>query len=118
MGDISKHFYRTEFACNCGCGQDTIDAELITVLERVREHFNKPIVINSGNRCKAYNESIGGSKNSQHTKSRAADTVVKGVDPDKVQKQLDEWYPGRYGIGSYNTFTHIDTRGYRVRWDG
>lgn len=105
--------------CKCGeCGQDTIDVELITVLERLRTHYDKPIVINSGNRCEAYNKKIGGSKNSQHVKSRAADTVVKGVSSNKVQKQLDEWYPGRYGIGSYDTFTHIDTRRYRARWKG
>ena len=118
MGDISKHFFRSEFACNCGCGQDTVDVELITVLERLRRHFDKVIVINSGNRCEANNKKISGNKNSLHVKSRAADTVVKGVKPEKVQKLLDEWYPGRYGIGSYSTFTHIDTRGYRARWNG
>ena len=118
MGDISKHFFRAEFACNCGCGQDTVDVELITVLERLRTHYDSVIVINSGNRCEIYNKKIGGSKNSQHVKSRAADTVVKGVKPEKVQEQVNEWYPGRYGIGSYTTFTHIDTRGYRARWSG
>ncbi|EAS4214514.1 serine/threonine protein kinase, partial [Salmonella enterica] len=25
---ISKYFKRSEFACKCGCGQDTVDAEL------------------------------------------------------------------------------------------
>jgi uncharacterized protein YcbK (DUF882 family) len=118
MGDISKHFFRSEFACKCGCGQDTVDAELLTVLERVRTHFDAVIVINSGNRCPKYNKKIGGSKNSQHIYSRAADHVVHGVNPRDVQEQLDDWYPGRYGIGSYETFTHIDTRGYRARWSG
>lgn len=118
MGDISKHFFRSEFACKCECGQDTVDVQLITVLERLRKHFDSPIVINSGNRCPEYNKLIGGSSNSQHTRGRAADIVVHGVEPSDVQEQLDEWYPGRYGIGSYNTFTHIDTRNYRARWVG
>jgi len=118
MGDISKHFFRSEFACNCGCGQDTVDAELIEVVERVREHFDKPILITSGNRCLPYNKQIGGHPNSYHTKSRAADIVVKGINPPKVFEQIDEWYPGRFGMGNYKTFTHIDTQRLRKRWSG
>ena len=43
------------------------------VLEPLRQHFGKPIKINSGFRCKALNEAVGGAKNSYHTKGRAAD---------------------------------------------
>ena len=119
MGDISKHFFRSEFACKCNqCGQDTVDVELITVIERVRVHFAEPIVINSGNRCIPYNKAIGGHPNSYHTKSRAADIVVKGVKPADVYEQIDEWYPGRFGLGNYSTFTHIDTQRLRKRWKG
>lgn len=119
MGDISEHFSRSEFACKCGCGQDTVDAELLDVLERVRKHWGKSITINSGNRCKAYNKVIGGSKNSQHVKSRAADIVVEDMLPFHVYKLLDIWYPDKYGMGSYDTFTHIDTRtNKRARWKG
>jgi len=40
MGDISPWFNRAEFACNCGCGFDTVDSDTLTVLEEVREYFN------------------------------------------------------------------------------
>ncbi|BEB16509.1 hypothetical protein VEE45_23520 [Escherichia coli] len=46
---LSKHFSRKEFKCKCGkCDYDTIDAELLVILEDVREHFGKPVIINSG----------------------------------------------------------------------
>lgn len=107
---ISKHFNREEFACKCKCGFDTVDIELLRVLERLREHFAKPVVITSGCRCDAYNKKIGGSSNSQHTKGRAADIVVKGVESYVVYAYLHERYPNKYGIGKYDGWCHIDTR--------
>ena len=118
MGDLSPHFNREEFQCKCGCGQDVVDAERIVVLEDVREYFNKPITINSGNRCGEYNKSIGGSIHSQHLRSKAADIVVKDVAPAAVYTYLSYQYPNKYGLGSYTTFIHIDVRGGEARWNG
>lgn len=111
-----RHFTRQEFACKCGCGQDTVDYELVGVLDRLRKYFNSPVTINSGNRCREYNTKIGGKKNSQHLLSRAADIVVSGIEPSFVVEYLESRYPDQYGIGSYDTFTHVDTRGWRARW--
>lgn len=105
---LSENFSRSEFACKCGCGQDTVDVVLIEILELVRDHFNQPITINSGNRCTVYNESVGGAKNSQHLKGRAADITVKGHAPSEVHAWLDAWHKG--GLGKYDTFTHVDSR--------
>ena len=116
MGDLSKHFSRYEFACKCGCGYDTVDAELITVLEALREHFDRPVTINSGCRCSEHNENIEGGKKSQHLIGRAADIVVKKVDSAVVYRYLTDRYIGKYGIGGYAGFTHIDTRSKRARW--
>ena len=118
MGDLSPHFNREEFQCSCGCGQDVVDAELINVLEDIRTAFNKPIIINSGNRCEEYNKSIGGSLNSQHLVSKAVDIVVNGVAPAAVYTYLSYQYPNKYGLGSYTTFTHIDVRNGEARWNG
>lgn len=116
MGDLSKHFSRSEFACRCGCGQDTVDAVLITVLEHIRAHFGKPITVHSGNRCVAYNRRVGGASSSQHIISRAADIDVRGVSPAEVFAYVDTWHTG--GLGSYPTFTHVDSRAERARWAG
>ena len=112
---ISKYFKREEFACECGCGFDTVDVSTLKVLELVREYFGVPVVINSGCRCAAHNKYIGGAKKSQHVFGRAADIVVKGVSPSAVADYIETIMLGG-GIGRYNTFTHIDTRTKPARW--
>jgi uncharacterized protein YcbK (DUF882 family) len=118
MGDLSEHFSREEFACQCGCGFDTVDAELITVLESVRELWNEPVTITSGCRCSAHNLNSGGSTNSQHRLGRAADILVSGVDPRDVASWLRRRFTDRLGIGDYDGFTHVDSRSGVARWDG
>jgi len=118
MGDISKNFSRSEFACKCNCGFSTVDVELVKVLEIVRNHFNKPITINSACRCELHNISVGGSYGSRHKLGIAADIVVKGVKPYDVYLFLDGFAPNKYGIGHYNSFTHIDVRSKKARWKG
>jgi uncharacterized protein YcbK (DUF882 family) len=109
---VSKHFNREEFACKCGCGLDTVDVDLLKVLEIVREHFGKPVIINSACRCADHNKSIGGASKSYHVKCQAADIVVKDVPSSQVQEFLQEWIGG---LGCYSTFTHIDV-GPERRW--
>jgi uncharacterized protein YcbK (DUF882 family) len=116
MVAISQYFSREEFACQCGCGFATVDVELINVLESVREYFDSPIKINSGCRCAAHNFDVGGVKGSRHKLGIAADIVVKDVSPETVYAYIDSTFPSSYGVGSYQTFTHIDVRGHRARW--
>lgn len=118
MSKLSAHFDREEFACNCGCGQDTVDWKLLHILERLRVWAEAPITVTSGNRCVEYNKEIGGSPNSQHVLSRAADIVVEGKSPFQVYRQLEEWYPYEYGFGHYDDFVHVDSRQSRARWKG
>jgi hypothetical protein len=33
---ISENFARSEFRCKCGCGLDTVDTELLRLLENIR----------------------------------------------------------------------------------
>jgi len=134
MGDLSKNFWRHEFACRGGapdgghpgedCGTDTMDAELIRVLEDVRGHFNQfseerlGISINSGCRCPAHNLNEGGSEGSQHLYGKACDFRMNGVPADAVADYLEKKYPDRYGIGRYHGRTHLDVRsGGPARWD-
>lgn len=116
MGDLTANFSRKEFACKCGCGFDDVSLELVAVLQDLREHFGLPIVINSACRCEEHNERVGGSKGSKHKEGIAADIVVRGKLPKEVHAYLINKYGGKYGIGRYNTFTHIDVRNYMARW--
>ena len=58
-----------------------------TVLQPVREHFGKPVVISSGYRSPELCEAIGSSAKSQHAKGEAADFEIPGVD----NMQLAAW---------------------------
>jgi uncharacterized protein YcbK (DUF882 family) len=115
---LGLNLVREDYACKCGCGQDTVDSELAYVLWRMDFHFGKKHHVTSGNRCKKDNDRVRGSKDSQHMEGRAADVWYDGIEPDEVWAYLKESYPGKFGIGRYNTFTHIDTKsGPARRWD-
>ena len=113
---ISKNFQVKEFACRDGSDTIPIDMELVEVLQEARNYFGAPITINSAYRTPAYNKKVGGVSASQHIRGTAADITVKGVAPDKIYAYLAGRYPGKYGIGRYQTFTHIDTRPNKARW--
>lgn len=113
---LSYHFKTTELDCNGkGCCSTTlIDKELVVYLERIRIHFGKPVIINSGYRCGRHNKAVGGAKYSKHTLGKAADIVVKGVPTLKVAQYCEAI--GIKGIGHYETFVHIDTRTKKSFW--
>ena len=113
---LNQYFNRNEFACRCGCGEDTVDVQLLAVLTKVREHFGKPLIINSAHRCRKHNTAIGSNNRSQHVRGKAADIVVVGIDPTEVHKYLLDTYPDSFGIGGYLLFTHIDVRNKKARW--
>lgn len=103
-----KYFARSEFACKCGCGFDTVDYKLAEILDTVRQHFGNPCTINSGCRCERHNIFTNGSLRSQHMLGRAADVVVDGADPHDVAEVALGL--GATGVKAYYRFTHIDTR--------
>jgi uncharacterized protein YcbK (DUF882 family) len=110
MSRLSENFKRSEFACKCRCGFDTVDIELIKILEKIRKHFGKPIHINSGCRCRSHNKKEGGSENSLHLYGRAADFFIYGVEPEKIAEYVDDNWPKRFGLGLYASWVHIDSR--------
>ena len=113
---MNKYFKRSEFACKCGCGFAAVDNELLDVLTDIRETYGLPVKINSACRCEEHNRKVGGKPDSMHIKGMAADIVVEGFSPAKVEQYLLSKYPGRYGIAAATTFTHIDVRDKPARW--
>lgn len=51
--------------------------KVMYILDMVRTYIGKPILINSGYRCKKLNEMVGGVEKSMHTKGLAADFRTK-----------------------------------------
>jgi len=114
---LSAHFKLSEFACKDGTQIVFVGDELLDVLEDIREHFNKPVIINSGYRTVNYNKKIGGVAHSRHCMGIASDIHIDGITPKEIYNYLDISYPNCYGIGLYNSFVHIDTRNKKARWN-
>jgi len=87
-----------------------VDAELIAVLDDLREFLKAPILIHSGCRCDKRNEEVKGKPRSYHIRGRAADISSSAAAPYTIYAYLDYKYPGRYGLKLYTMFVHIDTR--------
>ena len=90
---------------------------LIDVLEWVRaENFSAPILVNSWYRDVYYNNACGGAPGSIHMTLGAADIVKVGTEPEEVRELLEQ-HPDadKFGIGSYEGFSHIDIRGHMMR---
>ncbi|WP_295581077.1 D-Ala-D-Ala carboxypeptidase family metallohydrolase [uncultured Oscillibacter sp.] len=114
---LSANFKVSEFACRDGSDQVLISDELVTLLQKIRDHFGVPVVINSAYRTQAYNAKVGGAARSQHLLGTAADITLAGVTPLKVAQYAEFLQPKAGGIGVYRTFTHVDVRAARSRWD-
>lgn len=115
---LSTNFKVKEFACTDGSDPIFIDSDLVNVLQKIRTHFGKAVTITSAYRTPARNKAVGGQTYSQHLYGRAADIKVKGIAPKTVAAYAEKLLPNRGGIGTYATFTHIDTRATKARWKG
>lgn len=111
---LSENFSVNEFECSCGkCTETLINIDHVVKLQQLRHDLGSSIHINSAYRCPAHNAAIGGEKNSMHMKGHATDIVVKGMTPNEVADACEKFD----GLGRYDTFTHIDSRGFKARWD-
>lgn len=122
MGDLSKNFSRSEFACkgtNC-CGHSApVHPELISALQDLRDQLNLPLSITSGFRCNRHNESVGGAVQSFHTLGMAADVSCPDGMTAEDLAQAAETIPAfqQGGIGIYPSWVHLDVRTTgKARW--
>lgn len=121
---LTKNFKRKEFDSKDGATMPK-DVyyniqKLANQLQFVRDYLNRPIKINSGYRSLNHNKAIGGAPNSQHVLGKAADIVIKGLDPKLVYEILEDLISKgeilQGGLGLYKNFVHYDIRGTRSRW--
>lgn len=115
---ISKNFRVREFACKDGSDPIFIDDELVSVLQQIRDHFGKAVTITSAFRTASHNKKVGGATYSQHLYGKAADIKVSGVAANVVADFVETLMPSTGGIGRYSTFTHVDVRATKSRWNG
>jgi uncharacterized protein YcbK (DUF882 family) len=106
MGDLTKNFSYSEFECRCGCKFNSVQIDLVTRLQRVRDEWKWPIRINSGSRCETHNDWEGGTIESSHLIGMAAD--IKCNQSAKRYALLPiilKHFP-RIGVGE--DFIHVD----------
>ena len=140
MGDLTNNLSRSEIACSCGCGFDTIDFKTVNLIQEYADwlgttHNTKvKVSIEGGNRCKEHNEVIQKKYNknyvpysskSTHIDAKAVDIkyfILKGkawvqIKPIEVNSYFDTVYPTTLGLGIYTNRNHIDSREVKARWD-
>lgn len=94
---LSEHFELAEFtrsstAKRAGISNMPTDAHLENIkllcekiLEPIRVHFTRPIILSSGYRSPALNRAVGGSSSSQHCSGEAADIDMDGTNVTNAQ---------------------------------
>lgn len=112
---VAKNFKVREFACQDGTDTVFISPDLAALLQKIRDHFGAPVNINSGYRTEAHNKKVGGAAYSKHKYGMAADIRINGVSPLTIAKYACSIGAG--GVGLYQSFTHIDVRPNKTRWD-
>ena len=115
---LSANFRVSEFACKDGSDTVFISLGLVSVLQQIRDHFARPVIINSAYRNDAYNKKVGGADYSQHKYGMAADIYINGVSPATIAAYVETIMPNTGGIGIYRNFVHVDVRTARARWNG
>ena len=118
MGTISKNFSYKEFeesetAVRKGIAnvintteiRDSVKALVLNVLQPLRDAWGKPLHINSGYRCPALNEAVGGVPTSQHRLGEASDVACDNpYELASLAKELNLPYDQMI---PYPTFVHF-----------
>ena len=121
MGTISKNFSFSEFERSetaerrgivnviaTARVRDSIQALVINVLQPLRTALGVPMPVNSGYRCPALNEAVGGMPTSQHMKGEAAD-IATAMPLRMARKALEMRLPFDQ-MGIYPNFVHFSHR--------
>ncbi|MCW5697466.1 MAG: peptidase M15A [Bauldia sp.] len=96
--------------------------KLALVLDEFRRRIGKQVVLSSVYRSPSYNKFVGGATGSQHLQFKAADFVVKNdrSGPRAWAAVLDAMRQEGFfagGLHAYNTFVHVDVRGWNQNWE-
>ena len=111
----TKDFKPEEFRCSCGrcSGYPTFMRSVeLRHIQKIRDHYGKPMTITSALRCSYENSRVNGVKNSGHLKGYAVDFYMKGVTETPEQRTAAlKWIKGlpnhQFSYGAYI----VDTEG-------
>lgn len=110
-----RYVPRQEWACPCGkCGGYPAEPaeKLVRILDDLRAHFGRPVIISSGVRCAQHNAELPGSVyNSRHLSGKAVDFCVRGLTAANVKVYCDKLVNQgmlRYCYCIDGSFLHMD----------
>lgn len=119
-----RYFDRGEFECKCGgkyCDGFPAepDEKMVRYADEIRRRLGVPLRVNSGLRCKVWNQKNNGASQSQHMTGFACDLgCPKGITAEKMASVAEEVIGNTGGIGIYDWGIHIDSRSIKARWNG
>jgi len=90
LKELTKSESATRFGISNEPTEDVIlnlQSLATNILQPVRNHFDKPLIITSGFRSPELCVKIGSTTTSQHTKGQAADFEINGI----ANKDLSDW---------------------------
>ncbi len=97
--------------------EKVVRPELLHLLNRIRQAWGRPIIVNSAYRSPEHNRAVGGVVNSYHVLGLAADIRPEHSEDLADLQDLCLDLNDHGGVGLYNTFVHVDARGVKARWD-
>lgn len=108
---LTPHFKVCEFACKDESDEIYISDELVALLEKIRTHFKRPVIVTTGYKT-AIDDKMASSN--YHAKGMAADIAVSNVSPAVVARYAQSLLGDTGGIecGCYpfGGYVHIDVR--------
>ena len=115
---LTKNFSSAEMMCSCGCGEDSMDPDFMSILQNIRDEMQRPLRISSGVRCAKRNMQVSSTgKNGPHvprtTGTMASDILIAGADALRLIDIARKHGISGVGISQRGThakrFIHIDT---------
>lgn len=123
---LSANFTVAEFACKDGSDPVFVDSSLAALLQKIRDHFGRPVVITSGYRTAAHKCRRRRQQVQPAPAGPAADFWVEDTPVASVAAYAETLLPARGGIGRYpkdashpkrrTGWVHLDTRADKSRW--
>lgn len=114
-------FAPKEFVCGCGgkycTGYPTrMKVKELKHLQKIRDHFGRPVEVTSGLRCNKYNKAVGGIETSRHKSGYAADIYIKGLtDSLEGRKRVIE-YAKTLKNHNYSYCNGYNSSGEKISW--
>ncbi len=105
---LTEHFSLVEFQCPC-CHTVLLAPRLVLMLEALRQSWGRPLVVNSGFRCRSHNKEVGGVAGSLHLLGRAVDVRVAAAEQERFQRLAASVGFSRALCYGKRGFVHLET---------